>query len=238
MGKDVNMKNMQKRAFLGLKRTFMNVSGLPHHILLLKLIYKVFGFIIKIWWGKTWDMHKRAFQALKRTFMHVSGLPHHILIVKLFFKVLLLLSKYGGERPETCINVRFRPWNARLCMSQVFPHHILIIKPYKFSVLQNMVGKDLRHINVRFRPRNARFCMSQVFPHHILIIKLIYKLFGFIIKIWWGKTWDMHKRAFQALKLTFMHVAGLPPPYFDNKTKLKSISFCYQNMVGEDLRHA
>ena len=30
----------------------------------------------------------------------------------------------------------------------------------------------------------------------------------------------MHKRAFQALKRTFMHVSGLPPPYFDNKTNL------------------
>ena len=29
----------------------------------------------------------------------------------------------------------------------------------------------------------------------------------------------MHKRAFQALKRTFMHVSGFPPPYFDNKTK-------------------
>ena len=29
----------------------------------------------------------------------------------------------------------------------------------------------------------------------------------------------MHKRAFQALKRTFMHVSGLPLPYFDNKTK-------------------
>ena len=29
----------------------------------------------------------------------------------------------------------------------------------------------------------------------------------------------MHKRAFQGLKRTFMHVSGLPPPYFDNKTK-------------------
>ena len=29
----------------------------------------------------------------------------------------------------------------------------------------------------------------------------------------------MHNRAFQALKRTFMHVSGLPPPYFDNKTK-------------------
>ena len=29
----------------------------------------------------------------------------------------------------------------------------------------------------------------------------------------------MHKRSFQALKRTFMHVSGLPPAYFDNKTK-------------------
>ena len=48
----------------------------------------------------------------------------------------------------------------------------------------------------------------------------------------------MHKRAFQALKCTFMHVSGRPPPYFDNKTNLKSIQFYYQNMVGEDLKHA
>ena len=27
----------------------------------------------------------------------------------------------------------------------------------------------------------------------------------------------MHKRAFQALERTFMHVLGLPPPYFDKK---------------------
>ena len=48
----------------------------------------------------------------------------------------------------------------------------------------------------------------------------------------------MHKRAFQALKRTFMHVSGLPPPYFDNKTNLYSFWFHYQNMVGEDLQHA
>ena len=29
----------------------------------------------------------------------------------------------------------------------------------------------------------------------------------------------MHKRAFQALKRTFMHVSGLPPPNFDNKNQ-------------------
>ena len=61
--------------------------------------------------------------------------------------------------------------------------------------------------------------MSQVFPQHILIIKLIYKVFGFIIEICWGKTWDVHKRAFQGMKLTFMHVSALLPAYFDYKTK-------------------
>ena len=36
----------------------------------------------------------------------------------------------------------------------------------------------------------------------------------------------MHKRAFQALKRTFMHVPGLPPPYFDEKkTIYKVIGF-------------
>ena len=35
---------MHKRAFQGLKRMFMHVSGLPHHILTMKLIYKVFSF--------------------------------------------------------------------------------------------------------------------------------------------------------------------------------------------------
>ena len=29
----------------------------------------------------------------------------------------------------------------------------------------------------------------------------------------------MHKRAFQALKRTFMQASGLHPPYFDNKTQ-------------------
>ena len=27
----------------------------------------------------------------------------------------------------------------------------------------------------------------------------------------------MHKRAFQGLKRMFMHISGLPPPYFDKK---------------------
>ena len=30
----------------------------------------------------------------------------------------------------------------------------------------------------------------------------------------------MHKPAFQGLKRMFMHVSGLPQPYFDNETNL------------------
>ena len=48
----------------------------------------------------------------------------------------------------------------------------------------------------------------------------------------------MHKGTFQALKRTFMHVLGLPPPYFVNKTNLKSVWVYYQNMVGKVLKHA
>ena len=39
---------MLKRAFHALKRTFMHVSGFHHHILIIILIYKIFGFTIKI----------------------------------------------------------------------------------------------------------------------------------------------------------------------------------------------
>ena len=50
----------------------------------------------------------------------------------------------------------------------------------------------------------------------------------------------MEKSEFQDdLKRTFVHISGLPPPYFDKKTKLfKSIFFSNQKMAGEDLRHA
>ena len=30
----------------------------------------------------------------------------------------------------------------------------------------------------------------------------------------------MHKRAFQALKRTFMHVSGPSPPYFDERNQI------------------
>ena len=63
--------------------------------------------------------------------------------------------------------------------------------------------------------------MSQIFPHHISIFKKIYITdIDFFIKLWWGKTWDMHKRSFQSLKRTFMRVSGLSLPYFDFKNQL------------------
>ena len=43
----------------------------------------------------------------------------------------------------------------------------------------------------------------------------------------------MHKRAFQGLKRTFMHVSGLPPPYFDlKKLNILVFGFFNQKMVG------
>ena len=43
----------------------------------------------------------------------------------------------------------------------------------------------------------------------------------------------MHKRAFQDLKLTFMHVSGLPPPYFDRKKTKYLIKFFFSKYGKE-----
>ena len=43
---------MLKRAFQALKRTFLHVSGFHHHILIIKLIYKVFGLPSKYYEGR------------------------------------------------------------------------------------------------------------------------------------------------------------------------------------------
>ena len=48
----------------------------------------------------------------------------------------------------------------------------------------------------------------------------------------------MHKRAFQGLKRMFMHVSGLPHHILTMKLIYKVFSFFYQNMVGEDPKHA
>ena len=66
---------MHKRAFQGVKRTFMHVSGLPPPYFDKKTKYFIYWFYYQNMLGEDLNMHKRAFQALKRTFMHVSGLP-------------------------------------------------------------------------------------------------------------------------------------------------------------------
>ena len=40
----------------------------------------------------------------------------------------------------------------------------------------------------------------------------------------------MYKREFQRLKRMFMHVSGLPQPYFEKKPKLYNLFFFNQNM--------
>ena len=49
----------------------------------------------------------------------------------------------------------------------------------------------------------------------------------------------MHKRAFQALQCTFMHVSGIRPTFFDQKKTIYNlIGFFNQNKLEGDLRHA
>ena len=48
----------------------------------------------------------------------------------------------------------------------------------------------------------------------------------------------MHKRAFQALKRSFMHVSSLPQQYCDLKNHINYKLVFYQKMMGEELRHA
>ena len=42
----------------------------------------------------------------------------------------------------------------------------------------------------------------------------------------------MHKRAFQGLKRTFMHVSNLPPPYFDKKKLIYKVIGFLSKYVG------
>ena len=49
----------------------------------------------------------------------------------------------------------------------------------------------------------------------------------------------MHKRVFQGLKRTFLHVSGLSRHILINNHFMKTlVFFFYQNMEGKDLRHA
>ena len=111
-------------------------------------------------------------------------------------------------------------------MSQVFHRYILILKKKQFIkklVFFSKYGgrRPETGINVSFRLWNARLCMAQVFLHHISIKKkTTYKIFGFFYQVMVGKTCDMRKRAFQGPKRTFMHVSGLPPPYYGSKNQI------------------
>ena len=43
----------------------------------------------------------------------------------------------------------------------------------------------------------------------------------------------MHKREFQGLKRTFMHVSGLPPPSFDKKKPNTFLVFFFYQICWE-----
>ena len=132
----------------------------------------MFGFIIKIWWGKSWNMHKRAFQALKRTFMHFPGLtpPNFDKKNQILYKIVLL-SNYGGKS----WNMHKRAFQA---LKRTFMHFPGLTPPNfdkkKPNTLQISFvikiwwGSPETCINVRFRHWNAGLCMFQVFPYHIL----------------------------------------------------------------------
>ena len=204
--------DMHKPAFQALKRTFMLSQMFIQQILIRKAIYKILVFfLIKIGWRRpqTWiNVRFRAWNArlcLSQVFSHL------ILIKKQSIHKMVALSNYGEERPETCINV----------ISQVFPHHNLVKTNFFincFFLSKNGRGRFETCTNVRFRPWKACLCMFQVFPYRILILKkkTNFRII-FFFKLLWGKIWDLDKRAFQAAKLTFMHVSGLPTSYFDLK---------------------
>ena len=52
------------------------------------------------------------------------------------------------------------------------------------------------------------------------------------------KAWDMHKRAFQTLKRTLMHVSGLSPPYSDKKNWFIKYFALLSKYGEEDLKNA
>ena len=85
---------------------------------------------------------------------------------------------------------------------------------------------------------NALLHLSQVFHHHILIEEKTKPDENFFLnQNMIMKIWDTHKRAFQDLKRTIMHVSSLTSPYFDKKSTTFKIGCFYPKMVRENLRH-
>ena len=127
-------------------------------------------------------------------------------------------------------------------MSQIFPPSIPWWKIKYFDEKLNTLylffkskygrGRPETCIKSRFRAWNALLCMFPVFHYHILIWKTKFFINCYFLKeIWLKKNWDMHKLAFQGLKHTFMHVSGLPLPYFDLKNEFIKILVFHQIML-------
>ena len=91
-----------------------------------------------------------------------------------------------------------------------------------------MAGKDLRHAKTCVSGPKTVYARLRPFFDE----KSIYK-----DKIWWGKTRDMHKGAFQALKHPFTHISGLLAPIIEKKILKLFLFFLNQKMVEEDVRH-
>ena len=86
-----------------------------------------------------------------------------------------------------------------------------------FLFYQNMVGEDLRHAKtwVSVPQTHAYACLRSSTTIFWFKETKYFINYYFLKEIWLAKNWDMHKCAFQALKCTFMHTSGLPPPKFD-----------------------
>ena len=74
---------MHKRAFQGLKRTFIHVSGLPRHILITKSIYKAIDFLkSKSGGGRPEICLNVRFRSWNARLCKSQVFPHHNLIIK------------------------------------------------------------------------------------------------------------------------------------------------------------
>ena len=183
-----------------------------------------------------WDMQKRVFQGLKRTFMHVSGLPPPKLDKKkTIFMVIGFLIKTGWgntwDMHKTCVS---RPETLVHACIRSYPTLVWLRKTITLLNFFFLIETSWRKIwdmqNVRFRAWNAHLCMSQVFPTIFWFKKAKLYNLVFLNQIMMENSWDIHKRAFQGLKRTFMHVSNLPPPYFNLKNQF--IKYCFLSKFG------
>ena len=163
--------------------------------------------------------------------------PHHFWLRKRYLRErLVFLIKIWWMKPSDMHKRVFQGLkHTFMHVSGLHPPYFDLRKPIIFQIVffsnKNGWGRPEKC-------KNARLCFFQVFPHHFWLKKNLESNCFFLIKIFRMKTWDLHKRVFQGLKCTFMHVSGLSPPYFDKKPIYKLFSFFSQNMVVKDQRHA